>query len=185
MSKVEEELFHIIHKVIWLINEGRRKKQEIHLLDNEIGYAVQMIRREDIVALRKVLNEDVADAGEWIFMSLCEYAEKGCKECQHLIKIEDYPEQNAIAVSCTKQKCEYMRQPSTGIIEKAKVLSEKEMTFKEVKTLATYKERAYKNLRLLYLHKAVGRYVLKGWLDVWFVMFEHDKTLKEQGLDKK
>ncbi len=43
----EDEIFHLIHKAIWLINEGREDDDEILVLDGEIGEAVKIILGED------------------------------------------------------------------------------------------------------------------------------------------
>lgn len=45
---LEIELFHIIHKAIYLINEGREAEEQVGVLDREIGEAVKVILLEDI-----------------------------------------------------------------------------------------------------------------------------------------
>ena len=57
-NSIKEELFHIIHKAICLINEDRVKEkiEKVTIFDREIGKAIDTIYKEDLGNLRKVLG---------------------------------------------------------------------------------------------------------------------------------
>lgn len=42
----EDELFHIIHKAMWMVNEKRPELEKIQVLDREIGDVVKIIQKE-------------------------------------------------------------------------------------------------------------------------------------------
>ena len=56
-SDLEDDAFHIIHKAIMLINEGRTKEEELSVLDGEIYMASKIIAKEDLNRIIK--GEDV------------------------------------------------------------------------------------------------------------------------------
>ena len=53
------EIFHIIHKAIWAINEGRPLTDKVCILDREIGGAATLICKEDIPELQKACRQVV------------------------------------------------------------------------------------------------------------------------------
>jgi hypothetical protein len=58
-ESLESELFHLLHKAVMLINEGREYDDKLLVFDRELGEAVKIIMQEDISRnLNKLIIDD-------------------------------------------------------------------------------------------------------------------------------
>lgn len=58
-ENIESELFHLLHKAVMLINEGREYDDKVVIFDREFGDAVRILMQEDISRnLNKLILDD-------------------------------------------------------------------------------------------------------------------------------